>query len=397
MDFKLNKLFLAIAIVFAVVYGVLGEALYRIVSPLTTRVPSICAYIFTYAVLFALILIFRGITKRRYVKIGSLVKTVLIFSLCFLVIVPSFEFIYELGNGSIKVGTHSKIQYVFLIDDSSSMDSNDPSGERYTAVEKIINGMDNTDAFAVYRFARKWACVTELGSENSDTYRLELKNLGIGGTTNLMTALNDITKELETNGVNTKIIVLTDGSPTDNLTFTYNSTIKNCVENNVSVSSVGFGQPNEIFLQRLADSTGGVYVHSDSVDMLQNSLTTVVDAIVSSASSNRDLLGYRLDATEHNILYILMRIVFLAAFGIVWTMIKTALIGETLHADKISKIMAVIACVAAVLTEVLLLLGVADMLVRIIFCIMWSIVLIPKQDSLEYSSAGVNKDFVYYN
>lgn len=398
MYFKLNKLFLIISLIFSIIYTGLGEIIYRIDFGINSRIVNIVLYIIMFAILLSIVLIFRGISKKRYVKIGKLTKTILVLSLCFILLTPLFEFIYELGKGKIEIDKYDDIQYVYLIDDSGSMSSNDENNDRYIAVEEIIRNMDKTDAFAVYRFADKAECVTELGSITSDNYRFNLQVLNIGGSTNLLSSINNIIKEIETRRINTKIIVLTDGSPSDNYFGKYNKVIKNCIKNNVSVSAVGFGSPNEKFLDDLAKSTGGIYVYSDSVDQLQNSLATVVDTVTASVSNNRDLLGYRLDYKAYNVLYILMRIIFLSILGVIWSMIKISLIGETLYADMVLKIMGLITCVAAVLLEVLLLVGVPDLLVRMLFCISWSITLIPQYNvvNTEYSSVGISKMPVYH-
>lgn len=398
MDFKLNKLFLIISLIFAVVYGILGEIIYKIDFGTSSRIGNVVLYIIMFAVLFSLILIFRGITKRRYVKVGKLIKTILVLSLCFMILTPLFEFIYELGKGKIEIDKYDDIQYVYLIDDSGSMSTNDENNDRYIAVGNIINNMDTTDAFAVYRFANKAECVTGMGSTTSNNYKFNSQALNIGGSTNLLSSINDIIKNIDTRKINTKIIVLTDGSPSDNYFGKYNRVIKNCIKNNVSISAVGFGSPNERFLDDLAKSTGGVYVYSDSVDQLQNSLTAVVDTVTSSVSNNRDLLGYRLDSKAYNVLYILMRIIFLSILGIIWSMIKISLIGETLYADRILKIMGLLTCIAAVLIEVLLLVGVPELLVRMLFCILWSITLMPQYNVMntEYSSVGISRSPVYH-
>lgn len=398
MKFKINKLFLLISLAFAIIYGAIGEVIYKLNIVNEIRIPNIVLYITIYSVLFSSILVFYGVTKRRYVKAGKLVKLVSVLLICLILMTSLFEFIYELGKGDIKIDRYDDIQYVFLIDDSGSMSTNDENNERYAAIEKIINSMDKTNAFAVYRFADKNECVTRIGTTTSDNYRFQPQNLNIGGNTNLLSAINDIIKEIKTQKINTKIVVLTDGSPSDNHFGRLNKLIKKCIKNNVSISAVGFGAPNEVFLNDLAKSTGGVYVYSDSVERLQNSLSTIVDSVVSIISNNRDLLGYRLDSKAYNFIFILMRIVFVALLGIVWSMIKMALIGETLYADQILKVMGVIACVAAIVLELLLIMGVSDILARMIFCIMWSVTLIPQYSSLntEYSSIGVSKMPVYH-
>ena len=56
-----------------------------------------------------------------------------------------FEFIYELNFGSTMVQTD---KYIFAIDNSGSMQDNDPNQERVAAIKKLLaNREDNAQDF----------------------------------------------------------------------------------------------------------------------------------------------------------------------------------------------------------------------------------------------------------
>ena len=118
--------------------------------------PALCTFLFT--VLFLIIWISSVVTgsfdkkNHLYTSIWGMLKyfslsIVIIFFLSMLL-----EYLYELNpNQKITEPT----SYIFVIDESASMSSNDPNGLRYNAISEIMNSPENTLPYMVYAFSSK--------------------------------------------------------------------------------------------------------------------------------------------------------------------------------------------------------------------------------------------------
>lgn len=380
MKRKVDKVFLIISTIIGIVLGVIEEFLYKNnIIEFKSRIPCIMLYLFAFALILGVILLFKGLRNGTYVNFGKVMLLTLISAIVFVGCSALFEFLYELGGDKPQQFQTSELQYAFLIDDSGSMGSNDGENKRYDAVEDIIRNMTSTNKFSVYRFADKVSCDTPLESIQSSTYRMSNNLNTVGGGTNLMAAINQVIDDIaESSNRHTKIIVLTDGAPTDNVFGRYNKTVKNAIRNNTSISSVGFGDPNEQFLTDLAANTGGVYVFSDNISSLTTDLETIVNAQTLPLGKNRDLLGYRLDSTSDSFLYGFLRVLFLILLGILWSVIKLLLVGEKKFTQYSAVLSGALCSVAAILCEIMLLFGLVDNIVRVVFCAMWACTLIPE-------------------
>jgi len=380
MKRKIDKVFLIISIVIGIILGVVEEILYKNeIIEFNSRIPCITLYLFVFALILGIILLFKGLRNSTYVNFGKVMLLTLVATIAFVGCSALFEFLYELGGDKPKQHQASELQYVFLIDDSGSMDGNDPDDRRYDAVESIVRNLTPTTQFAVYTFENETHCLTPMDSTNSSTYRFNHSIPSSGGGTYMITAIEDAMKDVcGKDDVHTKVIALTDGQPSDDGFGRYSKLVRECVKEGVSVSSVGFGSPDESFLKELANSTGGTYVFSDNISSLTTNLETIVNAQTLPLGKNRDLLGYRLDSTYDSFLYGFLRVLFLILLGILWTIIKLLLVGERKFTQS-SAVLSVILCsLAAILAEILLTVGLEDGPVRIMFCAMWACTLIPE-------------------
>lgn len=398
MKRKSDKVFLIISIIIGVVLGITEELVYtNSIIHFKSRILCITVYLFAFALILGLILLFKGLRNSSYVNFGKVMLLTMIAAVVFTGCSALFEYLYEVGGDKPRKFKQSESQYAFLIDDSGSMELNDVRNERYDAVESIIRNMTPTKNFSVYRFADMVVCDTPMESSQSDTYQMSNSLSSVGGGTNLLTAINQVIADITESGKkHTKIIILTDGAPTDFEFSLYNSTIKNAIQNNTAISSVGFGDPYEDFLTDLATNTGGMYVFSDNISSLTANLETVVNAQTLPVGKNRDLLGYRLDLTSDSFLYGFLRVLFLVLLGVLWSVIKLLLIGEKKFTQYSAVLSVVLCSVAAVLCEIMLLFGINSNIVRIIFCAMWACTLIPKnlyeKTNLENSLLSGQRD-----
>lgn len=381
MERKIDKIFIVISIVIGAILGVLGEALYQNdIIAFNSRIPCITVYLFAFALIIGVVLLIKGLQNDSFVKLGKVMALTLAAAVAFVGCSVLFEFLYETGIQIVKKYKAEDIQYVFLVDDSASMNVSDPMNERYDAVEKIIRETEPTKKFAVYNYANETACQIPMNSMNSDEYRFDSMDVEDvdGGHTNTLTAIENVIDDVCENDRHTKMIILTDGASDDNVLGKYSNVIDECENNNVSVSAVGFGYADTVFLEKLTGDTGGTYVFSDEISKLANNVETVFNAAVSSSKANRDLLGERLDSTQNSVLYAFLRILFLTALGFIWTIIKYLLVGEKRFKKSAALITFALCALGAVLMEILTLMGVPDASVRVIFCALWACTIIPE-------------------
>lgn len=279
------------------------------------------------------------------------------------VVTVGLEFLYEVGVS----GTSQPTSYIFLIDDSGSMEGNDPENKRVSAIHEIMAGQEEGFPYAVYKFTDESTCLKAL-SPYSAGDRFEF--ISDGGT-NIIGSLRTVVQEILQNrsaaGENVRILLLSDGD--DNyFALGKRKVIRDCVDNGISVSTISFGNlTGNRLLRSLAEGTGGVYIHSaDAVD-LQADMTSAV-----TLSSARNLISERY-MIRLNWLYTILRILFLTVMGATWSMMKLfAYCGR--DTDGILPLSLLLCVLGAVLTEVLFALQVNGAFVRLLLCILWSLV-----------------------
>ncbi|MBE7036930.1 MAG: VWA domain-containing protein [Ruminococcaceae bacterium] len=388
MKFKTDTLFLILSLVIGFAIGFVLEICLRYVLPFSeNRIMIMTIYIAAFALVMGLVLLLKGLSNGTFVNMGKVMLLTLLAFVALVGFTALFEYIYELDFQAMKKYSPKEMQYVFIVDDSGSMydrftvgdnQGNDSSGKRFDAVDEIINNLEETKNFAVYLFARDVKCVTKLGTESSKNYKMDDRgtrsNAGTPMLTAVETAMNDVCKGKD---VHTKFIILTDGEAQDK--EKYSSLIAEIKQNDASISSVGFGAPEDAFLQKMADETGGVYVRSDDLSSLGNDLDKVVKAKPVGLYKDRYLLGSRNDATAGNFLYALLRVVFLILLGLLWTVVKMLLVGEKKYTKKATVVSCILCSVAGILVELLCLPGlwVLGVLARILFCTLWACTIIP--------------------
>ena len=215
-----------------------------------------------------------------------------------------FQFLYSLGADS---GFPEVDSYIFLMDNSGSMDSNDPDRQRYRAIESVMRAKDAGFPYMVYGFADSSELIRAMSpkSEGSD-----FSGVAQGGGTLMFHALERILDEAGTewNGAEQpRVIVMTDGSTADGSGS--QALLRRYKQSGVSISTIGLGQVDESLLERVANYTGGVYCHISDLDSLPGAME---EAALKNASWH--LLSYRYT----NRLYALravMRVVFLLLLG----------------------------------------------------------------------------------
>lgn len=139
-------------------FFLLGEVIYR---TLITDVNSVF-FMGVYFAVFGLILSSAFFIVSRVIGLDITSKKILVSGICILMLLVLgifFEFIYELNFGSTMVQTD---KYIFAIDNSGSMQDNDPNQERVAAIKKLLANREDNAQFAVYSFGDVIQCIREL-------------------------------------------------------------------------------------------------------------------------------------------------------------------------------------------------------------------------------------------
>lgn len=318
-----KEVFDKIGLIASLVFGVIGAFISRMIyGMLVGSLYRPVVILVTIGVFFLIIgvgnILFR-IVRGMYSPSFSAGKAFALFAASFAIILILsfvFELIYELGGG---FKTSDAGSYIIVIDDSGSMDSSDPSNERYAAIETILQDKANDFPYAVYRFSDETECIREMLPKSQKT---EYGDIDIGGGTSIKGALTKVLSDYETgtlkNANNPKVLLLSDGCATDiGLFSSIDSVLKDYGKNGISISTVGLGSGvDEGLMRQIANTTGGVYINVTDVSNLANTMTTAIESYY-----KRDLLTYRI-VFGSNILYVIERILFMGIIG--------ALIGSVL-------------------------------------------------------------------
>lgn len=219
-----------------------------------------------------------------------------------------FQWIYGLESEKIALEPTS---YVFVIDDSGSMEDSDPAQLRYAAIAEVLSGVDGSFPYMVYSFADGVQVVRDMKpvSEGMD---------GLSGTSNggtaILGALTQVMGDYESGAWNggavPRVILLTDGYATDISRYgPLNSLLKKYQKANISIGAVGLGKADDSLMRAIADSTGGAYV-----DVSDASELGAAFSLAASEQGDRILLASRPPA-EPDVLYGIMRVVFLTLLG----------------------------------------------------------------------------------
>lgn len=348
----------------AVIFFLIGEFIYK------TLIVNINSIVFMgiYFAVLGLVLAVCLLIAARICKFEFSVKSIIVSGICILLLFilgMFFEFLYELNFTEAVI---VKDRYVFAIDNSASMEQNDPGQKRIEAVKQLLEDKEADTEFAVYSFAQEIQCIREMGTVSEGFGDLTL--VPSGGTP-IVGVLTQIQEDMESGALpyeeGTQIILLTDGYATDSGLFNYriNGVLNDLKKLKVSVSTVGLGSVDENFLNNISGKTGGLSVTTDNV----NELSSAVASAVRTVRADRNLLSARAQAGL-NWLYGIMRIVFIAILGIICIGIKVTMTDESVNAPLLIVSSIIGSCMGAVVIEVGLNLFLTELLARLLLVIL---------------------------
>lgn len=313
--FRFNVLPLIISVAFAVCWCIIGGWIYNaLLEKLWT--PLLISMYMTGLTLTMLLSIItsNSVCNNARPRDVEWKKTFVVIC-AILICTILFEFLYEINPGNRDIGKPTS--YIFLIDDSGSMSLNDPNFLRNDSIYHVLQDCDDDFPYAIYSFADE--CKQILPISKASSARQNNYGFVSDGGTDIQGAiqyvLDDISSGVLQAGKSPRILLLSDG-----LSFydEYQMVISECMNNNVSISTIGFGEADKSLLQSIAEDTRGAFVWVDDINQLTNAMNTAATTYISYA---RNLLGYR-PTTEHDLLLSILRIVFILVLAVGFVLIK---------------------------------------------------------------------------
>lgn len=312
-------------------------------------------------------------------NLKALIMAVAIFSAGTL-----FELIYEqdLTISRAETPTNSFSSYVFLMDNTLSMERNDPAKESEKAIAEVMKNERGTK-YCVYTFgddAHLYHGIKDADQAAKQTYSFEFDSIYTDVLGSLNTVLDDIANGKIAAGSRPLVIVATDGqSYDDGLNYVLNK-----ADNvNATICVIGFGEADESFVTRLADGSGGTFKMIDDASQLTSSLQGVVndakkEIVATTAGFQRDLLNTRIRAGLDWVLTI-ERLLFLILLGFMFLLLKSFQIRSGGASSRTLIPNIVVIAIGALGIEVgMNMLGLPAFFMRMLLCVCFTMIITCK-------------------
>lgn len=319
----INVVLIIVTIVAAILARILGGFFYNVTLNTLPR-PILIGFIFIFLYLILMIAIhalslIQDIfdSDSEWLTIAILAGgMVAVFGLASL-----FQFLYQLDPTQTAVGPTS---YIFVIDDSGSTSTTDPSGLRYSAVEEVLKGVDDNFPYAVYSFSDTTSIVREMAPKSQGTGNLVPYN---GGGTYIKLALETVFADYESGtwdgGTAPRVILLSDGIASDIGFFSpIKGVLKDYVRAGISISTVGLEGGDNDLMRQIAETTGGSFIPVADANQLASAMTTAAVT-----SSQRDLVSERY-TPGRDLLLGFLRVLFLTILGALIGLMATFAYGS---------------------------------------------------------------------
>ena len=252
---------------------------------------------------------------------GSALVMILLAPVLIMGVGALFQWIYGLH---ISPELSEPTSYVFIIDDSGSMEGNDPQQLRYDAIGDVLAKKPNDFPYMVYGFADGVTLLRDMQPVSAES--VDLTGNSSGGTSikgALDRVISDYQKGLWDGGSTPKVILLTDGYATDLGWFSsINGTLKQYARNRISVSTVGLGDVDVGLMEKIAAATGGVFVDITDAALLADAMDNAANQYAVD-----DLLTTRYPG-RMDVLFGFLRILFISIIGICIGLLKAIAYGQ---------------------------------------------------------------------
>lgn len=317
-----NKIFMIFSIAASVLFFILGEVIYKEFIVRINSVIFMGIYFGVFAlILFLFLSIASAVGKQKLERNGIIISVVCVFLLCLLGIF--FEFLYEIGG---KEENKPADNYIFVIDNSGSMEDNDPRQERVAAVQQILSDKPDHFKYAVYSFGEFVDCIRSMGPVKKQEENIAVEPAGGTPVAQVLKRIiNDMEAGILAHDSYTQMVLLTDGYATDAGFFDWNikKSLKFYVKNGICINTVGLGTVDEGLLKKISDTTGGQNMTISDV----GELTDAMQSVIRTDKVERNLLSVRENILPEW-LYVLMRIGFIFILGCIFAGIKLCVVNN---------------------------------------------------------------------
>lgn len=239
--------------------------------------------------------------------------------------------------------------YIFVIDDSGSMESNDPDQLRYAAVNKVLEKKPADFPYMIYGFSTQVSILREMMPISDGA--MDITGNNRGGTC-IKKVMNQVIADYQNHvwegGEHPKVILFTDGHASDVGWFSsINKALKQFSKNHISVSAVGLGAVYYALMQKITAKTGGVFIDISDAAMLGDAMEDAANQYAAD-----DLLTTRY-SSRLNFLFGFLRILFLTILGACIGSVCAVTYGKTDAADFVILTSVIQSFAGALLMELL--------------------------------------------
>ena len=320
------------SILAGLLYGLIGEFFYQNMERSMSHILVAVIY-FTGMYLFLGLAVYTIGKLGNYQAYGPVNRRQWVAALILMLLLSaSFEFLYGwIGTG----GKQQVSSYLFVIDNSGSMEKTDPDGMRYQAIEKLLENKDPDFTYGVYHFSDSAELVRGMAPVSAGAAGRKAVN---SGGTAVLHALDTILQDLDQGKLvlddHCRMILLSDGYATDvDEAGRYECIrrLEQFADRGISISTVGMtGNVDTQLLMLAADKTGGTYVSVQDVEQLEQGMRQAAQT----EEENRNLPGYRSEGST-GIVYVILRIFFIICLGMLIAVEKTVLCERFLNTNSV--------------------------------------------------------------
>ena len=270
-----------------------------------------------------------------------------------------FEWIYD----------HETIQgvmptsYIFLLDESGSMETNDPQLLRYEAVNTVVDTLGADVPYAVYLFSTDCVRIRDMAPDSAgDVVRPDNVQMGNTCISNALTVVyNDLENGQLDGGGRPLVVLLTDGYASDMGWIFGKGILKTYKKADITISPVGLGEVDKNLMSEIAEKTKGQFVLVNDASQLAQGFTSAT-----TMTANRDLISSR-NVGQKNFLYLVLRILFLTLIGAAVAFMRAMACADSNNDVLILCVGAAAAFVTALIMELWLGAGLPAFLPRLLY------------------------------
>jgi len=356
-------------IIYGVIFAFIGEPIYSKLIELWYKPFVIGLYFFVFS-LFLFVTVYMFSKEKQKIFSQHLIRDITLTLIAIFSVSLCLEIIYEIGGKTVY---NEPTSYIFVIDDSGSMQDNDPNAERIQAITAIMNDKDADFKYAVYVFDSDYRLVRSMEPKKFGLKKIELQTTG--GTA-ITATLKGVTLDIETGVIDggdyPRILLLSDGQSGDSFggTASLRKEIKKLQERGITISTVGLGNSvDSSFMNSLAKKTGGVYINVDNIDELSIAMKEAINSY-----ADRDLLGVR-PYNRLNWLYAIIRVIFVFVIASCIMVVKCLACGGS-DFNKIILVCTSLNLFAALLLEIgLNYIVVSGLITHVLMCVLLSVIM----------------------